>query len=185
VRSPNTALQRTRSAPLRSPLSLKPLGDQMREPRRQVIAGLVFAVYGLPILRLSEEDRRRFLEDDFSIVTSTAGIPLPVLRRFVEITKTQGVAFAEPRAKYQETDIVDAPRLPHRRLFFAGVSKQLCFIHYEMGGLGHGEYLVVFRVGGRPELIWKAAWDRPTRTLKQLRDDLRAGRFRDQAAYFF
>jgi hypothetical protein len=64
---------------------------------------------------------------------------------------------AEPRGKWNVTDVVD-PSLPSRRLVFGACAPTLCLIHYERGGVAHTVHvLAVARSGDRWWTIWHAS----------------------------
>jgi hypothetical protein len=96
--------------------------------------------------QLSSADRQHILTDNFTIIMRVSAIPEHVLKRLKEMTKSEGVLFAEPGADYQVTDAILNTDLPGRRLLFAGVSKEYCFIHYEKGGIAHTYYVILFRI---------------------------------------
>ena len=179
---PNTRMQRTRSSPsaLRSPLMRCPLGDQGSRVARIALglAMLVASGRQLPgwATATADEGRRHLLEDELRVITTTREIPDSVIARFAELTKTKGVVFAQPGAKYQETDVVSEPGLPQRRLIFAGLGKGLCVLYYERGGIGHSEHVMVFQVGQEgSELMWGAILKGRANSLEELRDAVRKG----------
>src|SRR5687767_1389897 len=63
---------------------------------------------------------------------------LPVQVRDALLSKTRGERFAEPRQKWNATDVRDRS-LPERRLIFAGTVDGNWFIYYEHGGRGKHE----------------------------------------------
>jgi hypothetical protein len=134
----------------------------------------------------ASDGRHHLLEDKLRVVITTEEIPSPVIAKFAELTKTKGVVFAQPGAKYQVTDVISEPGLPRRRLIFAALSDEFCVLTYERGGIGHSEHEVVFQlVRGGPALAWRAVLnDRPS-SLKKLRDSVRKGEYIDNPDYAF
>jgi hypothetical protein len=86
---------------------------------------------------VSKAEKKRVLDDEFTVVRSTEEIPHELKQAFAAATGQQQFALANPGQKYQVTDVIDEPGLPVRRLLFAGESRKSWFIHYESGGIGH------------------------------------------------
>ena len=113
---------------------------------------------------------QHILTDQFTILTSVSTIPDRVLDRFRQLTKNDGVLLAEPGAYFQVTDVIVNSELPGRRLIFAGASKEYCFIHYEMGGIAHTYFVILFRLAGDGATFeWGARSDHAFRDLGELR----------------
>jgi hypothetical protein len=92
---------------------------------------------------------------------------------------------ANPGEKYEATDVIGEPRLPSRRLLFAGLSRDKYFIHYERGGRGHSYDIVVFEVdpGKEVKLLWGGSGATGAKSLEQLRSMVASGAFADDRAY--
>jgi hypothetical protein len=130
--------------------------------------------------------RRELLERKFTIVTKTREVPEPVRVLLAALTKTDGPVLAEPDAKYQETDVTAEPGLPWRRLIFAGNGKGIYFVNYERGGRGHSYHVAVFEwVPGRISLVWRAVLGKRLGNMAELREAIRAGRYKDDRSYGF
>jgi len=130
--------------------------------------------------------RRAVLARDFRIVTKTQEIPEPVRVLLSALTKTEAPVLAEPGGQYQETDVIQDPALPFRRLNFAGNGKGIYFVHYEKGGIGHSWHLAVFEfVPGRVSLVWRAVLGGRADNLEALREFVRKGLYRDDPSYGF
>jgi hypothetical protein len=189
--APNPRLQRTRSAPLRSPLSRKLLGSQGGRVASIAIGLSLFTIaisgVGYSADEVSAADaRRELLERQFTIVTKTQDVPEPVRVLLQALTKSRGRVLAEPGAKYQATDLVTEPGLPRRRLIFAGNGKGVYFVNYEMGGRGHSQHVAVFEFAlGRISLAWRAVLDRRVDNLSDLRELVRKGQYKDGPSYAF
>jgi hypothetical protein len=72
---------------------------------------------------------------------------LPVQVRDALLSKTRGERFAEPRQKWNATDVRDRS-LPERRLIFAGTVDGNWFIYYEHGGRGKHVVVLSQNAGG-------------------------------------
>jgi hypothetical protein len=130
--------------------------------------------------------RRELLERDFTIVRKTKDVPEPVRVLLEALTKTDGKVLAEPGDRYQETDVIAEPGLPRRRLIFAGNGKGVYFVNYELGGRGHSQHVAVFEFRpGEISLVWRAVLDKRVDTLKDLREEVRNGRYKDGSTYGF
>lgn len=77
---------------------------------------------------------------------------------FVELTKQNTFVLANPREKFQVGDVVVDPKLPSRRLIFAGRCRDVLFIHYERGGRARTTYLVAFRSDRERKLDFLGGW---------------------------
>jgi hypothetical protein len=84
-----------------------------------------------PALRAHVERER------FGIVTSIRGLPLGVRDELQNLFGSGTLDIAEPGARYQATDVIVDPPLPHRRLVAAGCSQDHCLVYYERGGIAH------------------------------------------------
>ena len=188
---PQNRVNIPRSAPLRSPLSRKPLGGQGNRVASIAIGlsllmiGISGVGYGADEMSASDA-RRELLVRQFTIVTKTQDVPEPVRVLLAALTKTDGPVFAEPGAKYQATDVIADPGLPRRRLIFGGNGKGTYFVSYEMGGRGHSYHVAVFEfVPGRISLVWRAVLEKRFDNLTDLRGAIRKGQYKDEAAYGF
>jgi hypothetical protein len=129
--------------------------------------------------QLSPDERQHILDGQFKVMSTTDGIPPEVRKAFCEMTRQHSFAMANPGQKYQVGDVIFDRSLPRRRLVFAGASDNKWFIHYERGGRGVGEYLVVLKVGsgGDAKLLWGSVGANRARSLEQLRKMLAVGQF--------
>lgn len=99
---------------------------------------------------------KQFLDGSFSIINDVRNLPAPVLRVFTE----QGgprLLMANPGKNFRVGDVVDDPTVPSKRLIFAGISSDRCFVHYEQGGIGHSYIVALFKVSSKDstEPIWR------------------------------
>jgi hypothetical protein len=132
---------------------------------------------------LDSSGREHLLTDPFSIVTKVSDIPEPVLTRFREMAKIvreDETLLAEPGAAFQVAAVVGSRPLPWRRLVFAGLSKEYCFIHYERGGRGLGRYVILFRISKEGATFeWGAASPALFKDLGKLREALTANQLHE------
>jgi hypothetical protein len=84
-----------------------------------------------------------FLHDDFTIVKDLRRLPRSVLRAFTEEGGSR-LVIVNPGKEFLETDVVYDSSLPNKRLIFAGVSKNKCFVHYEQGGFARFAAIALF-----------------------------------------
>jgi hypothetical protein len=139
---------------------------------------------------LSPEEKRHVLDGDFAIKRTVAEIPATVQSALARLFVEPDFQMANPGEKYQATDVIESgPPLPWRRLVFAGVSKDRCFVHYERGGWGHSYYVAVFQLprgnetSARP--IWAGAGTTQAGDLDALRAAVTSGRFADDKEYYW
>ncbi len=97
-----------------------------------------------PPTALSPALRAQLKDGRFGIVTSIRGLPLGVRDGLQSLFGSQTLAIAEPKAKYQATDVIVEPNLPIRRLVAAGCSTDYCLVYYERGGIAHSWHVVLF-----------------------------------------
>ena len=93
---------------------------------------------------LSGALRTHVKDEPFGIVTSIRGLPLGVRDELQTLFGSPSLDIAEPGAKYQDTDAVDDPSLPGRRLVAAGCSIDHCLVYYERGGTAHTWHVALF-----------------------------------------
>ena len=92
---------------------------------------------------LSASLRVHLRDERFQMVTSLRGLPLGV-RDQLQTMFGGRLDIAEPGARFQATDVMLTPNLPHRRLVAAGCSVDHCLVYYEMGGIAHTWHAALF-----------------------------------------
>lgn len=141
-----------------------------------------------PKWSLSKADRDNIFKGDFTIIKDTEAIPANVKQSFAEITREPSFALANPGQEYQATDVVNPkkPRLPWRRLIFAGRCGDKWFIHYERGGIGHYYAMVLLSADGgkRPQFLWGGVGFSGAQSLPELRALVAAERFSQKHSYY-
>jgi hypothetical protein len=137
--------------------------------------------------KLNDYDREHLLKSDsFKIISDVNDLPSNVRNSFKVLIQDSIFAMANPGEEYQVTDVVENDNLPLRRLFFAGISTDHCFIHYEMGGIGHAYYIVLFRLKNKSAIfVWGAtAWN-GYHSLDSLRIAIVNKKFKDDLPYLW
>jgi hypothetical protein len=110
------------------------------------------------------------LDGDFEIVTSVNRLPTSVRSAFAVLARQSSFEMADPGQNFQATDFIAKTALPWRRLIFAGISAEKCFLHYERGGRGHSYYLVVFTTEPTgAKFFWGTALPNPSMSLADLK----------------
>jgi hypothetical protein len=131
--------------------------------------------------RLSPPEKEHILDGSFTDVTKTEAMPATVKEAFAKITAEPSFALANPRQKFQVTDVVVHRGLPRRRLIFAGVRGDEWFVHYELGGFAHSYCVLLFKVDPQNQFqfVWGGAGFQGAKNLDQLRKMVVAGQFLD------
>lgn len=151
---------------------------------------LFFAVSALvspcraDITKLAPQDRQHLLYDTFAIVTRVKSLPPLVKKEFARISRAPDFQMADPGQKYQETEVIQERGLPFRRLAFAGLSHDYCFVYYELGGYSHSVNVVLFRVSkGKAQFIWGGAGGGRFSNWKGLRAGIKRRQFDDELSF--
>jgi hypothetical protein len=94
----------------------------------------------------SQSELEQFLDGDFHLITDMEAMPKPVIKAFTE-TGGSRLTIANPGKGFQATDVVLWDEsLPWKRLLFAGISGDKCFMLYEQGGQVHFFVLALFEL---------------------------------------
>ena len=104
-----------------------------------------------PAVPIPQSEVEQFLDGDFRLIKDVKALPEPVIKAFTE-TDGSRLAIANPGKRFQVTDLVWDESLPWKRLLFAGLSGDKCFMLYEQGGDVHFYVLALFKLG-RPNLL--------------------------------
>jgi hypothetical protein len=107
-----------------------------------------------PSEKMSQSAKQQFLEGSFSTIKKVRNLPAPVLRAFTEKGGSR-LVMADAGKAFQATDVIYFD-LPYKRLIFAGVSSEKCFVHYEQGGRAHLYRLALFTLTSKDSMkpIW-------------------------------
>ena len=103
-------------------------------------------VIEFPASPISQSEIEQFLDGDFQSIKNVEALPEPVIKAFTE-TGGSRLTIANPGKDFQATDVVVWDEsLPWKRLVFAGVSGDKCFLLYEQGGIVHFFVLALFKL---------------------------------------
>jgi hypothetical protein len=154
-------------------------------------AGIVFALtererkplgQALPVdfsSAMSQSARQQFLDGDFTIISDVRVLPSHVLEAFTEQNGSRMV-IANPGKDFIVGDVIYDSTVPQKRLIFAGVSGERCFVHYEQGGRAHMYVLALFSLtsptGVKPR--WQGYCRGPAANISDLRSQLISGECR-------
>ena len=124
----------------------------------------------------SQATAQLFLDGTFSLITDARNLPGPVLRAFTEQGGSR-LVIANPGKRFTATDAVEDATLPSKRLIFAGVAGEKCFVHYEQGGFSHSFLVALFEVDSSYSMkpIWQGYRGGPAKGIDELRAWLRDG----------
>jgi hypothetical protein len=149
---------------LGSPYRLAPAAQQSRPPQKAHI-----------------------LDGDFSIQKDVHRLPDTLKSAFAHLAGEQNFEMANPGERFQVADVIVEPRLPLRRLLFAGISKDKYFIHYERGGRGHSYHIAVFKVDPKEEVkfLWGSSGATGAKNLEQLRNMVAMREFADDQGHYW
>jgi hypothetical protein len=138
-------------------------------------------------IKLSGEEKQHILDGNFTVISSTDALPQSIKNALATITGDKPFALANPGSKYQVTDVIDEPGLPHRRLIFAGVCKDRWFIHYEHGGIGVSDAVLVLNANpdGSVRFVWGGSGFYRAANMNDLRAAITSGKFADDAAFYW
>jgi hypothetical protein len=116
----------------------------------------------------------------FTEVNEVKSLPSDVLDKFSD-------GMANPKADFQETDVVMGKQLPTRRLIVAGVSEKYCLVHYERGGRGHSWLIALFTLSKeKMGLVWVSTLSSKTRlSLRELKSVVESGHLHDQPGHTY
>jgi hypothetical protein len=136
---------------------------------------------------LSGEEKQHILDGNFVIINSTDALPPSIKNALATVTRDEPFALANPGSKYQETDVIDEPGLPHRRLIFAGVCKDRWFIHYEHGGIGISDAVMVLNANpdSSARFLWGGKGFYRAANMNDLRTAISSGKFADDHAFYW
>jgi len=128
-----------------------------------------------PSAEISPLARQRFLDGDFKTIKDVKALPRPVLQAFTEQGGSR-LLMANPGKNFLAADVIYDSSLPRKRLIFAGVLDDRCFVHYEQGGRGHIYILVFFRVTSKDSMepLWRGFCG-PAANIQDLRSQVLKG----------
>lgn len=124
---------------------------------------------------MSQSAERQFLDGDFTIIRDVKSLPSPVLQAFTEQGGSR-LTIANPGKNFLATDVIYDSSLPRKRLIFAGVLNDKCFVHYEQGGISLSSVLAFFRLTSKEKMepLWRGFCG-PAVNLQDLRSHVAKG----------
>jgi len=139
----------------------------------------------LNTISMRSDDKRRLLNGDFKIVTRMSDIAESCRdsfdSSFVRFSGSPAskelVKFADPGQEFETSDSIRGG-LPFRRLVFAGVGSNHCFVYYEIGGHYPTTCLAVMDYAQK-KAIWVGMSRRTVESLEALRGLFAGGCFAD------
>ena len=128
---------------------------------------------------MSQSARQQFLDGDFTIIRDARVLPGPVRQAFTEHNGSR-LLIANPGKEFLVGDVIYDPTVPQKRLIFAGVSGEKCFVHYEQGGRAHVYVLELFGVASSNGVNsrWQGYCRGPAANINNLRAQLVNGECR-------
>jgi hypothetical protein len=123
-----------------------------------------------PSTAMPEAERASFLVGDFTIIERMRALPPTILGNYTEINGNR-LTMADPGQEFRAGDVVYDANVPSKRLIFAGIQSQKCFLHFERGGRGLSYVLIFFRLGAvnGTKPVWIGYCNRPAIDLTDLR----------------
>jgi hypothetical protein len=112
-----------------------------------------------------QSEGRDLLDGDYCIVYTMKSVPVSVVNSLTAMRGGRPLNMVDPGQSFNATDV----GTPGRRLIFAGVSKEKCFLYYEEGGMAHMYHLAVFRITGKNAIYLGGRSGIKVRTFSELR----------------
>ncbi|MGA9463956.1 MAG: hypothetical protein WBV28_14285 [Terracidiphilus sp.] len=130
--------------------------------------------------RLSTDQKQHLFDGGCRSVTSTDGLPIAIRNAFASITQDKPFALANPRARFNATDVIE-PGLPRRRMVYAGACENRWFLEYEKGGIGLSVQVMVLRLEQNSDVhfMWGGSGFRSVASLAALKTAIVSGAFGD------
>jgi len=124
---------------------------------------------------------QRLLTDKFVFVDDLQKVDHDILRIFHSKVPAQDIANRGER--FNPTDVEAGPHLPSRRFVLSGSNPGMCFILYEVGGIGYHHNLMIFSKDKKWSLVTAVAGFLKDNSFESLKTAVRAGKFFDQPGY--
>lgn len=153
---------------------------------RMKMMGAVLAACAVVLLASPPADLLRALErpGDFRISHKVSDIPESVRTAFAKAAKLDKFEMAGPGARWQETDVIETPPLPWRRLRSVAISSSFVLVFCERGGFGESQNIAVFRLSGSSaEALWHAYVESPVADPTALRREIEERKTIDSPLY--
>ncbi len=129
-----------------------------------------------PSANMPEAERTSFLDGDFTIIDKMQALPPTILDNYTEVNGNR-LTMADPSREFRAGDVIYDASIPTKRLIFAGIQSQKCFLHYEQGGRGLSFVLAFFKLGAANGVqpVWVGHCNRPSTDLTDLRSMMLSG----------
>jgi hypothetical protein len=117
----------------------------------------------------------------FHEVFATTNLPAAL----VALCADDAGRLAERGQKWEATDVISDPSLPHKRLIWAAVAGEYYVVHYERGGRGHSFHVVIATLAEgeqKPKFVWRGVGDQ-LKDYPAFLDALRSGKLDDKLDY--
>ena len=136
-------------------------------------------------VKLPQVEVEHLLSGNCATIRSVDELPENIKNAFATVTRDKPFALANPRARFNATDVIEEG-LPRRRLVLGGHCEDQWFIEYEHGGIGLSVILMV--LGTNPDRSVTLRWGRylqeRARNVGELRAALAGGAFQDGPCYW-
>jgi hypothetical protein len=111
---------------------------------------------------------------------SIKDIPAAVMQACANIAYQHDFSMANPGEKFEATDNILDETLPERRLLWAGRLPNYYLLHYEHGGIGLHQHVVIVSYSDpkTAKVIW-SGFSRPLKDYKEFLETLKAGKLSD------
>src|SRR5690349_19087585 len=83
----------------------------------------------LPSSAMSESERVDFVEGAFSIVHKMRALPPTILGNYREVNGNR-LTIVDPGQRFRAGDVIYDASMPRKRLIFAGIQNEKCFLHF-------------------------------------------------------
>jgi len=123
-----------------------------------------------------KEADKEFISTDYQIVYKAGEIPKNVRNALFE--KLNGEKIAETNEQFNAGCVIRDPKVPRRRLVFAGNSNNSCFVCYEHGGIGLHCHLIIFSVDKeKVQITFNGSYFYKPENIKQLKQWVNENKF--------
>jgi hypothetical protein len=116
-----------------------------------------------------------FLATDFNLIKTVEKIPRNIISEMKKSVNSKAHIFmVNPGQIFNSTDEILYPKLPSRRLIFAGQSQQYCFIYYEKGGIADHIAFVIYDCSEAiPKLFLALTSNKVLSSINELKSEMR------------
>ena len=122
---------------------------------------------------------RQLLIDDFRLIKNRNELGPEVAALFSEHVPPQDIS--NRGELFNPTEGPGNPRAPSRRFVLAGVSANLCFVLYEVGGIAHYANLLIFAKQNKWRQVAAVTGPMNENTFDALKESVKGGRFFEPA----